>query len=62
MAAGQETGWAAHFDYLRGDPPNLQVFYQVSALDPNGFRRVQPWGSSTADLLVLDLRTLTVTG
>ncbi len=59
---GAEKAYLGNFSYLRGDPPINLVFFQVSATDPNGFRRAQPWGSSTADLLVLDLRTLSVAG
>jgi len=59
---GQETGFAAAFSYLRGDPPILQVFHQVTAIDSSGFVRTQPWTASGADLLVLDLRTQTITG
>ncbi|HEY3258724.1 MAG TPA: hypothetical protein VGJ95_00405, partial [Pseudonocardiaceae bacterium] len=59
---GQETGLVGTFSYLRGDPPILQVFHQVTAIDSSGFVRTQPWTASSAGLLVLDLRTQTIKG
>ena len=62
VVPGQESGLVGTFSYLRGDPPVLQVFHQVTAIDANGFVRTQPWTASSADLLVLDLRTQTIAG
>jgi hypothetical protein len=59
---GQEQGFQAAFSYLRGDPPINTVYHQVTTVDSSGFVRTQPWTASTADLLVLDLRTQTITG
>lgn len=50
------------FTYLLGDPPLLEVWWQLSTVDSNGFPAVQPWAHGPSDLLVVDLRSLTVTG
>lgn len=52
----------APFVYPLGDPPQRTVWWRLSGFDTNGFAVVQPWGSGTSDLLVVDLRSLTVTG
>lgn len=52
----------APFVYPLGDPPQRIVWWRLSGFDTNGFAVVQPWGSGTSDLLVVDLRTLTVSG
>lgn len=50
------------FVYRLGDPPVREVAWQLTTVDSNGFVAAQPWGSGTSDLLVVDLRTRTVTG
>ncbi len=60
VPAGSEAGFVAPFRYLLGDPPVRQVFHQVVAIDRNGFVVRRPWLPSTADLLVLNLRTQSI--
>jgi hypothetical protein len=60
VQAGHEVGFSAPFSYLAGDPPVKEVFYQVSLIDTNGFVARQPWTSTSAELLVLNLRTKTI--
>lgn len=50
------------FVHRLGDPPLRQVWWQLTTVDANGFVAPQPWGSGTSDLLVVDLRSRTVTG
>ena len=52
----------APFSYLLGDPPLSEVWWQLSTVDANGFPAAAPWGHGGSDLLVVDLRSLTVTG
>jgi hypothetical protein len=61
VPADLTSGVVGSFTYLRGDPPVTQVFHQVVTVDTSGFVRTQPWTSSSADLLVLDLRTGAIT-
>lgn len=50
------------FVHRLGDPPLRQVWWQLTTVDANGFVAAQPWGSGSSDLLVVDLRSRTVTG
>lgn len=59
---GGESGFVARFSHLRGDPPIRTVFSQVTAVGTTGSVRRTPWAESGADLLVLDIRSQTVTG
>jgi hypothetical protein len=55
-------GGIAPFVYLLGDPPLREVWWQLTTVDANGFPAAQPWGHGVGDLIVVDLRSLTVTG
>lgn len=59
---GAESAPQAGLTYLLGDPPIRQVWWQLSGVDVNGFPAIQPWGSGSADLIVVDLRSMMVTG
>lgn len=61
VPADQAGGVLGAFTYLRGDPPVMDVFHQVTTVDTSGFVRTQPWTASASDLLVLDLRTGAIT-
>ncbi|HEX2704839.1 MAG TPA: hypothetical protein VHM65_03710 [Candidatus Lustribacter sp.] len=62
IPGGGEGNPIAPFTYLLGDPPLHEVWWQLTTVDSNGFPAAQPWGHGTSDLLVVDLRTLSVTG
>lgn len=48
------------WEFLLGDPPALTVHYSAVFTDDNGFSVRTPWAATTADLLVIQLRTKTV--
>ncbi len=64
LDVGAAAGGAAiaPFVYSLGDPPLREVWWQLTTVDANGFPAVQPWGHGVGDLIVVDLRSLTVTG
>jgi hypothetical protein len=62
VTPGAEGASVAPFSYLLGDPPLSEVWWQLSTVDANGFPAAAPWGHGGSDLLVVDLRSLTVTG
>ncbi|WP_456846235.1 hypothetical protein [Cellulomonas sp. P5_C6] len=62
LVPGTEQSAATPFVYRLGDPPVRQVWWQLTTVDSNGFVSVQPWGSGTSDLLVVDVRSATVSG
>ncbi|MET0789213.1 MAG: hypothetical protein ABWY33_08225 [Cellulomonas sp.] len=62
LVPGAEQAAATPFAYRLGDPPVRQVWWQLTTVDVNGFVAAQPWGSGTSDLLVVDVRSRTVSG
>ena len=62
VTPGAEGASVAPFSYLLGDPPLSEVWWQLSTVDANGFPAAAPWGHGGSDLLVVDLRSSTVTG
>ena len=60
--AAPEEQPPAPFEYLLGDPPAKEVAFRGVFVSTNGFVTQSPWASTTADLLVVNLRTRTVSG
>jgi hypothetical protein len=60
IVPGAETGFADVFTYLPGDPPLTTVFHQLQVVNADGFVRSRPWDSTRSDLLVVDLRSQSV--
>ncbi len=51
----------APWEYLLGDPPAQTVRYRALFVDSNGFTTEIPWTTTTADLLVVLVKTRTIT-
>lgn len=49
------------WEYLLGDPPMRTVYYNALFVDENGFTSDVPWTATQADMLVVQLRTKTIT-
>lgn len=49
------------WEYTLGDPPVRTVFYRALFVDRDGFTTRTPWQSTDGDLLVVQLRTKTLT-
>lgn len=50
----------ATWEVLLGDPPVKTIFYSAVFVDDSGFVTRTPWASSEADLLVVQLRSRTI--
>lgn len=50
------TELMAQWEYLLGDPPQRTVHYRATFIDRNGFLSTGPWLSTTANLIVVDVR------
>ena len=48
------------WEYLLGDPPVHTVYYNALFIDPNGFTQNIDWQSTDADLIIIQLRTKTI--
>jgi hypothetical protein len=61
IVSGQEQAPAEPFEFLVGDPPDRRVHARATFVDLAGFVTQTVWTAATADLLICNLRTRTLT-
>lgn len=61
IRAGQESEPIPTLEYLLGDPPDRTVHVRGTFVDVDGFTVQTPWTASTADLVIVNARTSSIT-